>query len=82
VNLRGARSTTMLNILGNSRGDLSQRCQPVTSERLRGLVVTEDVDPFRVSGFRPAVRNLRASLLDVKAVEPDIHGPLGTAGML
>lgn len=80
--LRGARNTTMLKVLGNPRGDFSQRCQPVTNERLRSLVVTEDVGPFRATGLRPAVRTLRAIFADVKTAEPDIYGRLGTAGML
>jgi hypothetical protein len=80
--LRGARNTTMLKVLGNPRGDYSQKCQPVTNERLRSLIVTEDVGPFRATGLRPAVRTLRAIFADVKATEPDIHGRLGTAGML
>lgn len=80
--LRGARNTTMLKILGNPRGDFSQRCQEVTNERLRSLVVTEDVGPFRATGLRPAVGTLRAIFADVKTAEPDIHGRLGSAGML
>lgn len=80
--LRGARNTTMLQVLGNPRGDYSQRCQEVTNERLRSLIVTEDVGPFRATGLQPAVRTLRAILADVKAAEPDVHERLGTAGML
>ncbi|MBC4017977.1 peptidoglycan-binding protein [Siccirubricoccus deserti] len=80
--LRGARNKTMLAVFGSPRGSFSQKCQPVTNERLRSLIVTEDVGPFRVTGLRPAVRTLRTIFADVKAAEPDIHGRLGTAGML
>jgi hypothetical protein len=80
--LRGARNTTMLKVFGSPRGDFSEKCQPVTNERLRSLIVTEDVGPFRATGLRPAVRRLRDILLDVRSAEPDIHSRLGTAGML
>ena len=62
--LRGALNTTMLQVLGNPRGDYSQRCQPVTNERLRSLIVTEDVGPFQATGLRPAVRTAIYALLD------------------
>ena len=80
--LRGARNKTMLAVFGSPRGSFSEKCQPVTNERLRSLIVTEDVGPFRVTGLRPAVRTLRAILVDVRTAEPDIHDRLGTAGML
>ena len=80
--LRGARNVTMLQVLGNPRGDFSQRCQPVTNETLRSLISTEDVGPFRATGLRPALRTLRAIFAEVKVAEPDIHDRLGTAGVL
>lgn len=80
--LRAARNKTMLQTLGNPRGDYSDRCQDPTNERLRSLVVREDVGPFTARGLRPAVAALRAIFADVKASEPDIHGRLGNMGML
>ena len=80
--LRGARNTTMLSALGNPRGSYSQDCQEPTNARIAGLLVSEDVGPFRVRGLRPAVAALRAIFADIKAADRDIHDRLGTAGML
>ncbi len=80
--LRGARNRTMLEILGNPRGDYSEDCQNPTSPRLLALVVREDVGPFTVRGLRPAVAALRTILAEVEANEPDIHKRLGNVGML
>ncbi len=80
--LRGARNSTMLAVLGNPRGGYSQDCQEPTNGRVADLVVSEDVGPFKVRGLRPAVAALRAVFADVKAADRDIHDRLGTAGML
>ena len=80
--LRGARNSTMLSVLGNPRGSYSQDCQEPTNARMAGLLVSEDVGPFKVRGLRPAVAALRAIFADIKAADRDIHDRLGTAGML
>lgn len=75
--LKGARNSTMLQILGNPRGRYSSECQPPENRRLRNLIVVRNVGPFRVQGIRPAVDTLETILADVKAAEPDIYGRLG-----
>lgn len=47
-----------------------------------GWLVTESVGPFRVTGFKPAVAHLRASLNKVQARKPALFAALGSAGML
>jgi hypothetical protein len=80
--LKGARNKTMLQLLGNPRGDYSQECQAPTNPTVRNLIVARNVGPFNVRGLRPAVDTLEAILAEVKEEEPDIHGRLGHVGML
>lgn len=75
-------NSLMLQMLGNPRGTYSQQCQPVTNLRIRRLIVTEDVGPFRVTGLAPAVASLRDILREVKEKHRTIHDQLGSAGML
>jgi hypothetical protein len=72
----------MLGLIGNPRGRYDQECRPVTNEKIRALIVTKDVGPFRVTGLRPAVQTLEVILAEVKREQPAIHAVLGTAGML
>lgn len=72
----------MFEVLGNPRGNYDQKCRPVTNEKIRALIVTEDVGPFRVTGLAPAVDTLRQIFRDVKDKHPDIYKVLGNAGML
>jgi hypothetical protein len=80
--LSAARQWTMKTLLDLPRRDLDGRCQPVTNMALKPLMVTESVGPFRVTGLRPAVESLRQVLADVARELPDLHGRLGSAGML
>lgn len=80
--LRGARNTTMLNLIGNPRGSYGNDCRPVLSPKVKKLIVTEDVGPFRATGLKPAISTLRAILADVQTAEPDVYRLLGSAGML
>lgn len=55
---------------------------PVTNPKLRALIVTEDVGPFRATGIRPAVASLRGVLSAVRRALPELYPLLGNAGML
>jgi len=80
--LRGARNKTMLNLLGNPRGDYSQECQGPTNPRIKDLVVVDDVGPFRVRGLQPAVTTLKTIFADVRKANKDLYDRLGNVGML
>ncbi len=80
--LRGARNSTMLALIGNPRGSYSQDCQFPTNPAVAQLVVHEDVGPFKVRGLKPAVDSLREVLSEVAREEPGIAGSLGNMGML
>lgn len=63
-------------------GSLSRNCSPVTNEILLPLIVTRDVGPFRVTGFRPAVESLERIFNAVHTKEPELFKAIKTAGML
>lgn len=77
-----AKQTTMLSLLGSPRGDYDDVCREVTDRRLRELIVTADVGPFRARGLAPAVEALRAICTDIAAEAPEVSAGLGSAGML
>jgi hypothetical protein len=77
-----ARNQTMQALIGRPRATFSSACLPVTNPRIAAMMVTRDVGPFAVTGLRPAVEALALILIEVRRAFPDIHGQLGTAGML
>jgi len=79
--LSAAKQSTMLQILGMPRDTFDQTCRPITNRPLKNHIVTENVGPFRVTGFRPAVESLREVLDKVKSRHPEVHDMLGTVGM-
>jgi hypothetical protein len=80
--VRSAKQATMFTLLGNPRSDLTDKCQPITNQALKLLMLTASVGPFRVTGLRPAVESLREVMQVVAEQHPAIHAALGTAGML
>lgn len=80
--VRNAKQQTMLTLLGNPRSSYDSDCQPVTHTTLKKLIVLEDVGPFRITGLKPAIDDLRAIFIRVKMNNPQLHAALGTAGML
>src|SRR5215208_5038202 len=81
--LSGARQLTMKALLGVPRGNFSTiDCLPVTNQKLRALMKTEDVGPFRVTGMAPAVDILRAVFVEVREEQPEVFAGLGSSGML
>lgn len=68
--------------LGRPREDLNDTCQPMTNERLKGKLVTEQVGPIRVRMLRPALDSLRRVLENVRRVDPDLYARINTAGAL
>lgn len=76
-----ARHQTMMNILG-APGALTDDCSDVTNERVKRLLVTANVGPFRVTGLRPAIEALKRIFAQVRNDEPALFASLGTAGML
>ncbi len=77
-----SKQRTMLALLGRPRSMLDQECRPVTEPRIRALIETVDVGPFRVTGLRPATQSLAQVMADVRQARPDIFAALSSAGML
>ncbi len=76
-----ARQRTMLDIFGQP-GALTDDCSGVTNPKVKGLLITRNVDPFTVEGIKPAVEALTRIMAKVKRELPDLSNQLGTAGML
>jgi len=80
--VKNAKLQTMLDLFGKPRDSFSNDCQPVTNSQLKTLIVTENVGPFKVTGLKPAVADLREIFAEVHAENPTLYAALGTAGML
>lgn len=80
--LRVASPSYLESIFGKPRATLSDRCEPMTNERLRAKLVLEDVGPIRVQMQQPAVDSLRRVFEKVKATDPDLYARINTAGSL
>lgn len=77
-----ARQSTMIELLGRPRPSLSVDCMPVSNPKIKALLVTESVGPFRVTGLRPAVEAVRQVFARVKVEKPQVYAEVKTAGML
>lgn len=80
--VRSAKQATMLTLLGNPRADLTDECQSVANSKLKTMMVTASVGPFRVTGLRPAVDSLASVLAEIKRQKSKVHAQLSSAGML
>lgn len=77
-----AHQITMKTLLGNPRSSFGSDCMPVTNPVLKGLVVSADVGPFKVTGLRPAVESLAEVIADIRQEEAEVFAGLGSSGML
>lgn len=92
VNLAGRRTNNegitvsspsfLIETFGLPRESLSDDCEPMTNEKLKAILVTEDVGPIRVSMLKPAVESMRNVFEKIKAVDPDLYARISTAGAL
>ncbi len=71
----------LLSVLGKP-GELTPDCSPITNPRLKDLVVTADVGPFKTVGLKPATDALTRIFARVKEDHPDLYASVGSAGML
>jgi D-alanyl-D-alanine carboxypeptidase len=76
------RNKTMLALLGRPREDLGTDCRGITNPRLKALVETREIGPFKATMLKPALDSLERIVAKLKADEPDIYAKLGTAGAL
>jgi peptidoglycan hydrolase-like protein with peptidoglycan-binding domain len=71
----------LLEKFGAPRENYSQQDLPITNERLKRMIVTEHVGPFRATGLKPAVDSLRQVMNDIRAALPTLHNSLSNSGM-
>jgi hypothetical protein len=76
------RNKTMLALLGRPREDLGTDCRSISNPRLKGLVETRQVGPFKATMLKPALDSLERIVAKLQQEEPDIAAKLGTAGAL
>lgn len=69
-------------MFGAPRDALSDDCEPMTNEKLKAMLVTEDVGPIRVSMLRPAVESLNVVFQNIKAADEELYKRINTAGAL
>jgi hypothetical protein len=72
----------MLNLLGSPRAAYSRDCAPPTNRRLKNLITTQDVGPFRATLIAPFAALLTQVFNRVQAEKPELYAALGTAGGL
>lgn len=72
----------MTTLFGAPRENYNQNCQPVTNPRMRRMISTLNVGPFRATGLTPALQSLRRVFADIQTAQPEVCAALGTAGML
>lgn len=76
-----AQQRTMLEIFGRPCS-LSAECTAVTNAKVKRLLKTRDVGPFRVQGIAPMLDALTRIFERVKRAEPELIKVVGTAGVL
>jgi len=80
--VRIATPSYLASLFGKPREDLGQTCEPMTNQRLKDKLVTEDVGPIRVTMLRPAIDSLRNVFAKIEATDPDLYARINTAGSL
>jgi hypothetical protein len=83
--LSGCGNSLMLSVFGHPRYPVTSYgtdCRPVTNPKLMKQIVTDNVGPFRVTGHKLAVADLKLIFAAIKAEKPMEYATLGTAGML
>lgn len=80
--LTSPSASYMSNVFGQPGGLGSTQCSTVTNSRIKKLLVTESVGPFRVTGLKPAVQALRQGFTAFQRDWPEFYSRLGTQGML
>lgn len=78
--LSAAKVSTLKSIFG-AFPDLPENCGENRNPKIRALLETRNVGPFRVTGIRPALDSLERIFAAVKRDHPDLYKIVGTAGM-
>ncbi len=57
-------------------------CSNVSNSKLSKALITQDVGPFRVTGHKAAVADLKLIFESIERDDPELYDLLGSAGML
>ena len=77
-----ANSGFLSEFLGRPRADLSDSCQPMTNENLRGMLETATVASVKVRLLRPAVESLERVFEQIRLSDGELYRRINTAGSL
>ena len=70
------------NLLGRPRDVLSDKCETMTNQKLKDMLVLEDVGPIRVRMLRPAAESLARVFDNVRRIDPDLYAGIQSSGSL
>ena len=71
----------MLEIFGKP-GSFSKTCSNVTNSKLKTLIATQNVGPFKVTGLQLLLHELTEIFDQVRRQNNELHNQVGTEGML
>jgi hypothetical protein len=80
--LSGCNNSLMIATLGRPRSVFTQDCAAITNKQYAKRIKTNNVGPFKVTGFDLAVDDLKRIFDEVRAVRPAEYAMLSSAGML
>lgn len=69
-------------LLGRPRDVLSDQCEAMTNEKLKDMLILENVGPIRVRMLRPAAESLSRVFAKVQRVDPDLYAGIQSSGSL
>jgi hypothetical protein len=78
--LSPAKQSTLMEFFG-APGAPTRACSDVTSEKLKQLIATRDVGPFKATGLAPALDAIARVMNRVKSELPELYGQLRSQGM-
>lgn len=69
-------------LLGRPRDVLTDKCEPMTNDKLKSMLVLENVGPIQVRMLRPAAASLARVFDNVRRNDPDLYAGITSAGSL
>ena len=77
-----AGPTFLEELLGRPRDVLTDKCEPMTNDKLKNMLVLENVGPIRVRMLRPAADSLARVFDNVRRIDPDLYAGIQSSGSL
>ena len=80
--LTHASSSFLKEFLGLPREELGDTCDEMENEKLKEMLVLENVGPIRVQMLRPAIISLKQVFRNVQVFEPELYARIRSSGSL